>query len=79
MRFLSNKQFSPKPQTKKLQRKDVKQARAEVGLVYSAGPEKHREHGSSAPRKVDICQEVKPKIVNHFRMVELEIKLFCGK
>ena len=29
-----------------------------VPVNTPTGPEKHREHGSSAPRKVDICQEV---------------------
>ena len=34
----------------------------EVASLYEqlvAGPEKYREHGSAAPRKVGICQEGK--------------------
>ena len=42
------------------------------------GPEKHREHGSSAPRKVDSCQEVRTKIVAYFRMVDSKAKAPCS-
>ena len=35
--------------------------------------------GSSAPRKVDICQEVRPKILAYFRMVDSIVEVICIK
>ena len=47
--------------------------------LFVAGPEKHREPGSSAPRKVDTCQEVRPKMLAHFRMVDSKVKALISK
>ena len=48
-------------------------------LYTEPGPENHRERGSSAPRKVDICQEVRAKILAYFRMVDSIVKVICIK